>query len=419
MKLPSSLKHTFRTLKYRNYRLYFTGQGISLIGTWIQQVALSWLVYKLTYSPLLLGIVGFVGQFPLFILSPFAGVISDNFNKRKLLVLTQILSMIQAFLLAFLVLGHYINIYLVIFLNFFLSCVNALDTPARQSFVIDLVEDKADLSNAIALNSSLFNSSRLIGPSIAGMLISLFGEGMCFLINAVSYLAVIYSLLSLKIKSYVPKKSDKKITEDIKEGFKYAYNFRPILLVLSLLAFVSLIGMPFVVLVPVFVDKILHSGAHTMGFLMGTSGLGALIGAFLLASRKKGFQVQKVIHLGTYVFAAGLITFALSNNIAVSLLGIFLVGLGMVTQMASCNTLIQTIVENSKRGRIMSLYSMAFLGSGPIGSLVIGIVAGKLGVQTTVVISGVLCIIFGFLFQIKMKKYDLSEYFKPNLETKI
>jgi len=269
----------FRAFKYRNYRLFFTGQGLSLIGTWMQRIALGWLVYKLTDSAFLLGVVSFSSQIPTFLFASLAGVISDKYNKHKIIVLTQIFAMVQAFVLALLTLTDNINIWYIIILSIMLGFINAFDMPTRQSFVVDLIEDKKDLSNAIALNSSIFNTARLIGPTIAGILISLFGEGICFLINAISYFAVITALLLMKIKPVSKKARKEKFLKGLKEGIKYAYNFIPIRTLLILLAVMSLVGMPYTVLMPVFARDILHGNANTLGFLLGGAGVGALIGA--------------------------------------------------------------------------------------------------------------------------------------------
>ena len=285
-KRPAGLRLIFRSFQYRNYRLFFSGQSISLIGTWIQRIATPWLVYHLTGSAFLLGVVGFAGQIPTFMIAPFAGVLTDRWNRYHILIGTQIAAMIQALILAFLYFAGVIEVWHIVLLNIFLGCVNAFDTPARQSFVIEMVEKKEDLGNAIALNSSMVNGARLLGPSIAGILIAFTGEGICFLLNGISYLFVIASLLLMKVTPRKINSKDTHVFKEMKEGFSYAFGFAPMKYIIFLLSLVSLMGMQYTVLMPVFAKEILHGGSHTFGFLMGASGLGALTGALYLASRK-------------------------------------------------------------------------------------------------------------------------------------
>ena len=315
----SRLGRMFRALQYRNYRLFFMGQGVSLIGTWMQQVAMSWLVYRLTDSVFLLGMVSFASQVPSFLLGPFAGVVSDRYNRHRILLLTQALSLLQASTLAALVLTGQIEIWHILALSGFLGVINAFDISARQAFVVELVEKREDLSNAIALNSSLFNGARLVGPSIAGILIAAVGEGMCFLINAVSYLAVLASLLMMHLRPFVPVKETRKVWQSLREGFQYAFGFPPIRSIILLIALLSLVGMPFSVLMPVFARDILGGGANTLGFLMGASGIGALSGALYLASRKTVVGLGKVIVMATLLFGAGLMAFSFSKVLLLSL----------------------------------------------------------------------------------------------------
>jgi MFS family permease len=383
LKTISAFKNTFRSLKYRNYRLYFYGQSISLIGTWIQRITTPWLVYHLTNSPFLLGLVGFAGQIPTFLIAPFAGVFTDRWNRYYLLILTQVFAMIQAFVLAFLYINGSIEVWHIVILSVLLGIVNAFDVPVRQSFVIEMVENKEDLGNG----------ARLFGPSIAGMLIAFTGEGVCFLLNGVSYLFVIASLLMMKIspRKVVPR--EKKVVQELKEGFKYTFGFAPIRYLILLLALVSLVGMPYTVLMPVFAKEILHGGSHTFGFLMGASGMGALFGAFFLASRKNALGLDKIIPLATATFGAGLIAFSFSRIFPLSMALMVFVGLGMMLQMASTNTILQTIVDDDKRGRVMSFYTMAFMGAAPFGSFMAGSLASKIGAPNTLAVGGIACIL--------------------------
>jgi MFS family permease len=371
----NSLKLIFRALSHRNYRLFFGGQGISLIGTWMQQIAMSWLVYRLTDSALLLGVVGFTSRIPTFLLASLAGVLADRWNRHRVLVITQTLSMIQAMILAILVLTGAIAVWHIIFLSLSLGLINALDIPTRQSFVVDMIEKREDLGNAIALNSSIVNGARLIGPSVAGMLIATLGEGMCFLLNGLSFIAVIFALLAMKITPKKREAQSSKVFQGLKEGFSYAFGFAPIRSVLLLLGLVSLMGMPFTVLMPIFAEKILHGGPQALGFLSGATGVGAIAGSIYLASRKSVLGLGRIIVISSNLFGIGLIGFSLSRLFWLSLLMMLLTGFGMMVEMASSNTVLQTIVEEDKRGRIMSFYTMAFMGMVPFGSLLAGTLA--------------------------------------------
>ena len=399
---PKGLQLIFRALHHRNYRLFFGGQGISLIGTWMQQIAMSWLVYRMTNSAFLLGVVGFLGQIPAFFLSPFAGVLIDRWNRHRILVSTQLLAMIQAFILALLTLTGTIAIWHIIILALFLGFVNAFDMPTRQAFVVEMVETGEDLGNAIALNSFLVNGARLLGPSIGGILISLLGEGMCFLLNGISFIAVIAALFAMKMTKREIRSKSSNILQGVKEGFAYAFGFPPIRFLLLLLGLVSLTGMPYTVLMPVFAKNILHGGPHTLGFLLGASGVGALVGAVYLASRKSVLGLGRLITIALNIFGIGLITFSVSRTLSLSLLLLGFTGFGMMVQMASTNTVLQTIVEEDKRGRVMSLYTMAFMGMVPFGSLLAGSLASKIGAPGTIMISGVACILGSILFARKL-----------------
>ena len=396
------LKFIFRALKFRNFRLFFMGQTISLVGTWMQGVAMSWLVYRMTNSPLLLGIVGFSSQIPSFILGPFAGLVADRFNRHRLLVITQTLSMIQAFILAVLTISGKIAVWHIIALGAFLGCINALDIPARQSFIVDMVEKKENLGNAIALNSLMFNAARLIGPSIAGLLIVMVGEGMCFLLNAISFLAVIASLLAMKINARKPEKYSADLFKDLKEGFAYTFGFPPIRFIILLLAVISLMGTSYAVLMPVFAKDVLKGGPGTLGLLMAGGGVGALAATLYLAGRKSIVGLGSLIPISSGIFSAGLIIFSLSRSTAVSMLLLAIAGFGFMTHMAASNTILQTIVDDDKRGRVMSFYSMAFMGMTPIGSLLAGVLAAKIGASSTLVLGGSCCILASAVFATKL-----------------
>lgn len=394
----------FRSLQYRNYRLFFTGQSISLVGTWMQRIAIPWLVYSLTGSAFLLGVVGFVSQIPTFLLAPFTGVLSDRWNRYHILVVTQALAMLQAFALALLFLIGVIKVGHIIFLGALLGCINAFEMPARQSFWVEIVERKEDLGNAIALNSSIVNSARLLGPAIAGMLIASLGEGICFLLNGISYLVVIASLLKIKV---IPRKiAGKKapILTELKEGFSYAFGFAPIRSLILLLAVMGLMGMPYTVLMPVFVKEILQGDSHIFGFLMGASGLGALTGAVYLASRKNAMGLGRIVPLSAGLFGCGLIAFCLSRTFMISFVFMVVIGLGMMLQVASSNTILQSIVEDDKRGRVMSFHTMAFMGTFPLGSLLAGKLATVFGVTTTLIIGGAACVLGAFIFAGRFSK---------------
>jgi MFS family permease len=393
-----NFKVIVRALRHRNYRLFFAGQGISLIGTWMQRIAISWLVYRLTNSAFLLGLVGFSGQLPLFLLTPFAGVLADRLNRRRVLVVTQTLAMMQALALGILILTGTIAVWQIVCFSIFLGFVDALDMPVRQSFLIEMIENREDLGNAIALNSSIVNSARLIGPSIAGILIAYVGEGVCFLLNALSYLAVIASLLAMKIVARRIDAPGTDLFRGVKEGFSYAFGSVPIRSVLLLISLVSLLGMPLTVLMPVFARDILHGDSHTLGFLMGASGTGALVGGVILASRRSALGLEKWAALATGIFGAGLILFSQSRNFFFSLVLMFITGFGMMVQHASGNTLLQAVVDEDKRGRVMSLYVMAFRGMIPFGSLLGGSLANKLGAPNTLLIGGASCVLGTLLF---------------------
>jgi MFS family permease len=396
------IRFLVRALRHRNYRLFFGGQSVSLIGTWRTRIATSWLVYRLTGSAMLLGLVGFAGQLPTFLLAPFAGVWVDRWDRHRVLVVTQVLAMLQSFALAVLALSGRITAWEILWLNAFQGAINAFDMPARQAFVIEMVTDRSDLSNAIALNSSMVNMARLVGPSIAGVIIAAVGEGYCFLIDGFSYLAVIGSLLLMQMAAAAPMRRGKNTLEDLKEGWQYVTGFAPVRDVLLLLCVASLMGMPYMVLMPIFAAKILHGGPHTLGFLMGATGVGALTGAVLLAARRSVLGLGRVIPLAATAFGAGLVAFAFSRWEWLSFVLMFVVGLGMMQQMASSNTILQTISPDDKRGRVMSYYTMAIVGMAPFGSLLSGWLAARIGAPMALAIGGAVCVAGAGMFALRL-----------------
>jgi MFS family permease len=387
-----------RALRYRNYRLFFTGQSISLIGTWLTRVATQWLIYRLTGSALLLGVLGFAGQIPTFVLAPLAGVLVDRWDRYRVLIVTQVLAMIQSALLAALALPGVINVWHVLALNAFQGLINAFDMPARQSMVVQMVEDRADLPNAIALNSSMVNAARLLGPAAAGALIAAVGEGWCFLIDALSYVAVITSLLFMRIQPVRRAPRSTHVLHEMLAGFRYARDSTPIRVVLLLLATVSLMGMPFTVLLPVIAREVLGGGPGVLGALTAASGLGALAGALFLASRRTVLGLGRIIFASATTFGLGLVAFSRAGTLWLALPLILVAGAGMMLQMASSNTFLQTIVDEDKRGRIMSLLAMSFFGTVPLGSLFAGTVASRIGAQNTILVGGIVCVAAALTF---------------------
>jgi MFS family permease len=392
----------FRSLRYRNYRLFFIGQSISLIGTWMQRIAMPWMVYNMTGSALLLGVVSFAGQIPSFLLSPVAGVFTDRLNRYHVLLVSQILAMIQAFLLAWLSLSGTIQIWQILLLGIVLGCINAFDVPSRHAFVIDMLEKKEDLGNAIALNSLMFNGARLIGPSIAGLILVSAGTGICFLLNAFSFIFVVASLLMMKIKKRDIVKSSSVIMKDLREGLNYTFGFPPIKHLIFLLGIVSLMGMSYSVLMPVFAKEILHGGSNTYGFLMGAAGFGALSGAIFLASRKTVLKLGRIIPAAALLFGTGLVVMSFNRNFIISLILMVFIGLGMMMQAASSNTVLQTITDDDKRGRVMSFYTMAVMGIAPFGSLLAGVLAKAIGTPGTMLTGGIATIAGAMFFLRKL-----------------
>ncbi len=377
----------FRSLRHRNFQLFFSGQMISLIGTWMQNIAQAWLVYSLTGSALLLGVVGFAGQIPIFIFAPLGGLAADRWNRHRVVICTQAASMLLAFALAALTLLHIVKVWEVIVLAALLGVVNAFDVPARQSFLIEMVS-RDDLMNAIALNSSMFNGARVIGPAIAGITVAKIGEGWCFFANAVSYIAVIAGLLYMKLGPWKRAVQQSSPYEHIKEGFYFVQHTAPILALVMLIGVVSFVAVPYSVLMPVFADQVLHRGAHGLGILMGMSGVGALLGALTLAMRRGVRGLGKVIAFSAMGFGASLILFSLSKVFWLSVALMIPVGYGVMLQMSGSNTLIQSMVPDKLRGRAMAVYTMMFMGMAPLGSLFAGAVAEKIGAPWTVAIGG-------------------------------
>ena len=384
-----------RALRHRNYRLFFTGQTLSLVGTWITRVATGWLVYRLTGSELLLGLVSFCGQIPTMLLAPLAGVLVDRTDRHRLLVITQVLSLLQSLALAVLTLEGAITVKWVLGLQVVQGIINAFDTPARQAFVVEMVDDRADLPNAIALNSAMVNGSRIIGPSIGGVLIALVGEGWCFMADAVSYLFVVASLLLMQVKRTSAPAPEAHLLEELRDGWQYVYGSIPIRTALIVLAIVSTVAMPYTVLMPAFVDNVLHGGPNTLGVLMASTGAGALGGGVYLASRSTVVGLGRVMMYSTLAFGAGLIAFAFAKTIWVALIILPVAGGAFMVLLASTNTVLQTLVADKMRGRVMAFYTMAFFGTAPIGSLLAGVAAERFGSRWTIGLGGVVCILVG------------------------
>jgi MFS family permease len=398
-----NISHSWRALTHRNFRLFFGGQSISLIGTWMTRIATSWLVYRLTGSALLLGLVGFAGQIPTFLLAPFAGVWVDRLNRRQVLVVTQTLAMLQSFALAALTLAKIITIPEIIALSAFQGLINAFDMPGRQAFLVQMVEDRADLGNAIAINSSMVNMARLIGPSLAGIVIAASNEGFCFLIDGISYIAVIASLLMMRLQAVAIKREVASMFAQLKEGWTYISGFAPVRSILLLFAIVSLMGMPYTVLMPIFAGNVLKGGPRTLGFLMGAVGIGALVSAISLAVRKTVLGLGKMIPIAAGMFGAALVLFAMSRMIWLSEFLLLFAGFGMMQQMAASNTIIQTVAPEDKRGRVMSYYTMAFVGMAPFGSLIAGSLAHVIGAPLTLAINGSVCVLAAIWFATRLK----------------
>jgi MFS family permease len=400
--------HAWSALRHRNFQLFFAGQGISVIGTWMTRIATTWLVYHLTHSALLLGIVGFSGQIISFLLGPIAGVWVERLDRRKLLVVTQAAAAVQSLAMAALTLAHRITIGEIIALTAFQGLINALDTPARQSFLVQMVDDRNDLSNAIAINSSLANGARMVGPAIAGIVIAAFGEGWCFLIDGISYFAVIASLLMMRITPVEQRRHTAGMFAQMREGWDYVRACQPIRIILLLFALVSLMGYSYAVILPIFAGQVLNGGATTLGWLTGASGIGALASALSLAVRKSVVGLTRMVQWSTAVLGTGLILFGLSHTLWLSLLLMVFIGFGMMQCAAASNTIIQSIVEEDKRARVMSYYTTAFFGAAPFGSLLAGVLAHRIGAPHTVIITGAFCIAGSLWFTLQLPKVDAA-----------
>jgi MFS family permease len=401
-KMSGGFKLALRALRHRNYRLFFIGQGVSLIGTWMQTIAAGWLVFRLTHSEFMLGLLAFSGQIPTFLLSPFAGVLGDRMNRRRILIVAQVASMLQAFMLAGLTITGVIQVWHILLLAFLLGVTNAFEMPSRQAFVIEMVDDKSDLGNAIALNSGLFNGSRFIGPAVAGIVVAVAGEGVCFMLNGISYFAAIIAFILMRIPGRETSGPKTRLFSELKEGLLYSFGFRPIRDLIATVALMSLVAMSFPVLLPIFASRILHGGSYTYGFLVASTGAGALAGVAFLAMRKNVLGLGRIISVALMLFGLGLVVFSFSNSAVLSICILAPVGFAMISTMASCNTMVQTIVDEDKRGRVMSFYVMAFMGAAPLGSLLAGSVSSVIGAPYTVCIGGILCILGGIVFAFRL-----------------
>jgi len=398
------ISHAWRALRHRNFQLFFFGQSISLIGTWMTRLATSWLVYRLTGSALLLGVVGFAGQIVAFALAPVAGVWVERVDRRRMLVWTQAAGSIQSLALAVLTLAHVITIGEIIALAALQGLINAFDMPGRQAFLVQMVEDRSDLGNAIAINSSMVNGARLIGPAIAGLVIAAVGEGWCFLIDGVSYLAVIASLLAMRIRPLEIRRHAASMLAQMREGWDYVSTFRPVRTVLLLLVLVSLMGWPYTVLLPVFAGQVLLGGPNTLGWLTGASGIGALISAISLALRKSVAGLARMLQVASAMLGCALVLFGLSHTLWLSLVLMVFAGFGMIQTASATNTIVQTLVSEDKRARAMSYYAMAFFGAAPFGSLLSGALAHRFGAPHTVILTGAFCIAGALWFSIELPK---------------
>jgi MFS family permease len=392
--LLTSISHAWRALRHPNFRLFFVGQGISMIGTWMTRLATAWLVYRMTHSALLLGVVSFAGQIVAFALGPFAAVWVERLNRRRMLVWTQAAAAGQSLAMAVLTLAHVITLWEIVALIAIQGLINAFDMPGRQSFLVQMVEDRNDLSNAIAINSSMANGARLIGPAIAGVVIAAVGEGWCFLIDGVSYFAVIASLLLMQIE---PEGRDfrhnaRGMFDEMREGWDYVRTFRPIRTILILFALVSLMGWPYSVLLPIFAGQVLHGGPHTLGWLTGASGIGALVSALSLAVRKSVMGLTRMVQIAVAMLGCALIGFGLSHALWLSLVLMVFVGFGSLQSATVSNTIIQSLVTEDKRARVMGYYTMAFFGAAPFGSLFAGLLAHHIGAPHTVMVTGTFCV---------------------------
>ncbi|PKP51576.1 MAG: MFS transporter [Bacteroidetes bacterium HGW-Bacteroidetes-1] len=392
----------FRALQSKNFRMFFFSGMLSLMGTWIQNLALGWLVYRLTDSAFYLGLVGFAGQIPALFFAPLAGVYADRMNRRQILILTQIVPMVLAFVLSYLVCFDKIQISLVLIIVVINGFALAFDTPFRHAFLLEMIGDRKLLINAVALNSTLVNTARFIGPTIGGILIALYGEAFCFFVNGFSFLGMIIALMSMKIPRFIKKTGNKSVFSDLKEGFLYTFDFKPARYMILLVIMTSIFGLPFQAFLPVFARDILSGNSQLLGFLTGAVGAGALTGAFFLASRDSIKSIPNIIRFSAFLFAFGLVSFSLSQTIWLSMVILFFSGFGMIVQFAATNTLLQTVVDEDKRGRVLSFYSMSFLGFTPIGSLMLGTIAKYIGVPYTFTLAGIALLLAAGMYNTKL-----------------
>jgi MFS family permease len=399
---PGTLTTALRAFRHRNYRLFFFGQGVSLIGTWMQSVATSWLVYRLTESPMALGLVAFAGQAPAFFVSPLAGVMNDRWDRRRILVIVQFIAMAQAFTLAYISFTGLAGLWNLLALSLVLGLINAFEMPTRQALVIELIDDKADIGNAIALNSTLFNGTRLIGPALAGIIVAYFGESICFVVNGVTYISAIFAFSAMRIEFTRSASATRNVLAELREGIRYAVGFPPIRDILILISLISLVGMSFPVILPEITAKVLGGGSGVFGALVASSGLGATVGTVYLALRKNVLGLSRVIRNCMFVFAAGLIGFSFSPWQYLSMALIAVVGFGMIVNIAASNIILQTIVDEDKRGRVMSFYIMAFMGTAPLGSLLAGSLSSALGAPAAVLIGGLICLVGAIVFSFRV-----------------
>jgi MFS family permease len=414
----TAIRNVFSSLRFRNYRIYFTGQGISLIGTWMQNIALSWLVYRITGSVFLLGLIGFTSQIPTFVLTPFSGVITDRYNRLRIMKLTQLGFGLQALAMALLVFFNLVEVWHIIALSLVFGIISAFDAPARQSLVIDLIDDPADLGNAIALNSAIFNSARLVGPAIAGVTIALVGEGICFLINAFSFVAVIGALMRIKIPLRPVTVHFDNFKRSFAEGFRYTFQSIPIRTLIIEVAIISMVGLSYIVLLPAYAKEILKGGSDTLGYLMSAMGAGALTAALYMAARKTVIGLGRIISASVVMLGVAIVLASFSEMFVFSMCLFFFGGLSMVLSLSSVNTMLQTIVDEDKRGRVMSFYAMALMGISPIGNLLAGSMASGIGIPFTFMICGAITVLSGIWFGLNLKsmrKYVYRVYINKGI----
>lgn len=391
------VREAVRALRHRNYRIYFFGMFVSFTGTWMQSVAQGWLIYRLTGSAWLLGLAGFASQVPVFLLAPLGGVMADRHSRHRIIIITQTVAMFQAFALAALTMGGVVTVNDVFALAVLLGIVNAFDLPTRQSFMVELV-DRKDLMNAIALNSSMIQGSRVLGPALAGLLVGWLGEGPCFLINAISYLAVLAGLFAIRVSRDHTGSTDGTALSHLREGFDYVRHTRPVRALLLLVAFVSIFGLPYIVLMPIFASEVLRGGPRALGVLLGAAGTGALAGALTLAARRHVQGLGRVVALSVAALGSSLIFFSMSRSLIISTVLLVPVGFSLLLQMSASNTLVQTMVPDRMRGRLMSFYAMSLMGMAPFGSLIAGAAASRIGAPWTVAAGGAMCVAASILF---------------------